>query len=407
MVSAIHERYPAKNDTMKILSLSYLYPNSLYPNYGIFVHNRLKALSRYHEIKVINPIPWFPGCGRLARYRHHDRIPARENIAGLDVFHPRFPIIPRYCKLIDAITYRAAVMKVAARLYRTFPFQLIDLHWTYPDLPSGDHLSRKFRKDYIVTLRGKEAFYHGEGWLRQYIVTRYLSGASHIIGLSQELCDMAVAGGYPRQRTTVIRNGVDENTFYYLDQQKCRDHLHLAPDTTILLSVCSLLYSKGLDRIIKALPALIQQYPNLRCYIIGKEGPEGNFKRKLLTMAHTLKVNKKVIFVGEVNNRNLNFWYNAADMFVLASRGEGSPNVLTEALAAGCPCLATSVGAVPDIISSRQFGIICPNTDDIAPFLTSILAKRFHRPEISAENRKRNWDWCARKTKTVIDQFAS
>ena len=201
---------------MKILALSYLYPNSQYPHYGIFVHNRLKAVSRYHEVKVINPIPWFPGCGRLSRYRNYNAIPAHEIIDGLEVFHPRFPIIPRFCKSLDALTYRAAVMPLAARLRQTYPFDLIDLHWTYPDLPTGTALKKKYGKKMVVTLRGKEAFHRGEGPIREALIRSHLLQADGVISLSRELQDMAVEVGVDSGRCHVIRNGVDTSKFYYI-----------------------------------------------------------------------------------------------------------------------------------------------------------------------------------------------
>ena len=52
---------------MRVLAMSYLFPNSIYPNSGVFVLNRLKAILNYHEVKVINPIPWFPAASRLAQ----------------------------------------------------------------------------------------------------------------------------------------------------------------------------------------------------------------------------------------------------------------------------------------------------------------------------------------------------
>ena len=127
---------------MRILALSYLFPNSVYPNCGVFVLNRLKAIGDYHEVKVINPIPWFPGTSRLRRYKDYHRIPSREIMAGIEVFHPRFFSVPRVLKGLDALTYGQAVRRVALPLRRQWPFELIDLHWTYPDLPAGRGLAR-------------------------------------------------------------------------------------------------------------------------------------------------------------------------------------------------------------------------------------------------------------------------
>ncbi len=388
---------------MKILALSYLYPNSQYPHYGIFVHNRLKAVSRYHEVKVINPIPWFPGCGRLSRYRNYNAIPAHETIDGLEVFHPRFPIIPRFCKSLDALSYRAAVMPLVAKLRQTYPFDLIDLHWTYPDLPTGTALKKKYGKKMVVTLRGKEAFHRGEGPIREALIRKHLLRADAVISLSRELQDMAVEVGVEAERCNVIRNGVDTSRFYYMDKRQCRKDLSLSMDKYIILSVGGIVYRKGFDRVIKSLTYL----PENVCYvIIGEEGLEGNFKRDLLGFINASELHDRVMFAGQVDNHKLNLWYNAADLFVLSSRGEGSPNVLSEALACGCPAVATNVGAVKDLIGENLIGNMTENNGiALRKGILKAMRTRWDRVTIHNLWKKYDWEWCARKTIKILESL--
>ena len=389
---------------MKILAISYLYPNSQYPHYGIFVHNRLKAVSRYHEVKVINPIPWFPGCGRLSRYRHYNAIPAHEIIDGLEVFHPRFPIIPRFCKSLDALTYRAAVMPLVAKLRQTYPFDLIDLHWTYPDLPTGTALKKKYGKKMVVTLRGKEALHRGEGPMREALICRHLLQADAVISLSRELLDMAVEVGVDRERCHVIRNGVDTTRFYYMDMSECRQRLGIPLEEKVLLSVGSLNYRKGFDRIIKALPALLQINSAIRLYIIGSSGPDGDYQKEINQVIDNFRLRDKIHFQGTVENSKLVYWYNAADLYCLASRSEGSPNVLSEALACGCPAVATDVGSVKEILSTdNEYGIIADNNySSISYSLRRATGYRWDRKKIYQKMSEFTWDWCAN---TVINIY--
>jgi glycosyltransferase involved in cell wall biosynthesis len=389
---------------MKILALSYLYPNSLYPHYGIFVHNRLKAVSKYHDVKVINPIPWFPGCGRLARYKDYDKIPQKETLDGIEVFHPRFLVIPRYWKFIDAFTYRAVVMPLAERLRNDFLFDLIDLHWTYPDLPTGTALKRKYGKKMVVTLRGKEAFHIGEGAIRERLITKNLLQADAVIGLSQELVDMAVARGVNPNHCHVVRNGVDTTRFCYIDKEDCREKLGLPLEEKIILSVGSLTYGKGFDRIINSLPMILKYYPSSKLYIIGTEGPAGDYKKRLFQLIHEKKVSGNVTFVGKVDNKNLVYWYNSADVFCLASRSEGCPNVLLEALACGCPSVATDVGTIREIIEQDSMGVLIKNTtNDVHYGLIKALQSHWSRKKIYSIMIGCNWDRCANLLNPVIN----
>ncbi len=381
---------------MKILAISYLYPNSLYPHYGIFVHNRLKAVSKYYEVKVINPIPWFPGHGWLARYKNYDKIPLKENIDGLEVYHPRFLVIPKFFKFLDAFTYKAAVMPLIGKLYKSFPFDLVDLHWTYPDLPTGYAIKKKYNKKMLVTLRGKESFHIGEGLGRELLIKKHVLKADAVISLSQELQDMAVGFGVEEKRCHVIRNGVDTSAFYYIDKNESRRCLGLPPKETIILSVGSLNYRKGFDRIIKKLPDLLNMDTEFKLYIIGSEGPDGDYRKSIYRLIDKLNLKDKVFLKGTVGNSELVSWYNAADLFCLASRGEGSPNVLAEALACGCPAVATDVGAVNEILKEKFLGILVSNsTGGVGAGLRTAFEREWNRKKIFAYTRKFDWDWCA------------
>ena len=108
-----------------------------------------------------------------------------------------------------------------------------------------------------------------------------------------------------------------------------------------------------------------------------------------------------VHFVGAVPNETLVDWYNAADVFCLSSRGEGSPNVLTEALACGCPAVSTNVGSAPDIMESEKDLGVLVGVDDslnIGNALLQLLAEENDRRQRAEVFGKYTWDWCAKQT---------
>jgi len=391
---------------MKILALSYLYPNSLYPHYGIFVHNRLRAVRKYHEVKVINPIPWFPGCGRLARYQDYDQIPLRETIGGIEVFHPRFLVIPKFFKFIDSFTYKSVVMPLVEELYKSYPFDIVDLHWTYPDLPTGYAIKKRYKKKMLITLRGKEAFHINEGIGREFLIKKYLLQADAVISLSRELQEMAIQVGVDEKCCSVIRNGVDTAAFYYIDQDECRKRLGISREEKVILSVGSLNYGKGFDRIIKAFPSLIRIDANCKLYIIGAHGPAGDCRKEINDLIYDLDLQDHVCFLGTVENRVLIYWYNAADLFCLASRSEGSPNVLGEALACGCPSIATDVGSVTDILGHKHHGVVVTNNaDGVQEGLEMAINCEWDREKIFQYMQSYDWDWCGQKVLPVYESL--
>ncbi len=389
---------------MKVLAISYLFPNSQYPNYGIFVLNRLKALQQYCEVKVINPIPWFPCSSRFTRYHNFDQIPRYETIQGIDVIHPRFPIVPKYLKSLDALSYSLAVVPLALRLRKEFSFDIIDLHWTYPDLPGGALLSGLTGKPFLVTIRGHEAFYLEEPGFRKNVVQHCLKKSSALISLSQKLKDVAVIQGCDENKITVIRNGVDQKAFRRIRQNEAKKYLGIPPEKRALLVVGSLIQGKGIDRVISALRSVIDHYPDVHLYLVGSEGAAGFFKTSLDNQIRDKHLQQYITFVGEVKNSELVYWYNAADLFCLASRREGSPNVLTEALCCGCPAVATDVGSVREIMSEEYLGFVISNQDDILHGLLAGLQETFDREQISGHMLQYDWDWCARQIVAVYDQ---
>lgn len=397
---------------MRILAVSYLFPNRVYPNHGIFVLKRLKAVQKYCEVKVINPIPWFPFSSKFKRYANYHRIPKQDVLEGIEVFHPRFFIIPRYLKSLDFFTFAASVLPLALYLKKAYPYDIIDVHWTYPDLLSGRILASLTRKPQMVTVRGKEALnlflketkhseflpYAPEASLRSLLVKRLLVRSDQVVTLSQELRELCVSFGADPQKVKKIPNGVDTSVFLLQSKQSCRSKLGIPFSQTMIVSVGSLIYGKGFDRIINAFPKLQKIYNDLSLYILGSEGPAGFFKDKLIQMVSKYELKNHVHFVGEVENHNLPLWYNAADVFCLASRSEGSPNVLMEALTCGCPCVATDVGSVREIMDEGRMGVIIKNNEEsLYSGLWHALSTVYDRKNIADAMRQYSWDWCAQK----------
>lgn len=133
-----------------------------------------------------------------------------------------------------------------------------------------------------------------------------------------------------------------------------RRQLGLDDRTRILLSVGRLSREKGHADLIRALPQLRQLTGStpVRLVVVG-EGPE---RSSLEELRDTLGLNRHVALVGQQNDPSP--YYAIADVFVLPSHSEGSPNVLLEAMAAGVPVVATAVGGVPEIATDGKDSLL-------------------------------------------------
>ena len=91
-----------------------------------------------------------------------------------------------------------------------------------------------------------------------------------------------------------------------------------------------------------------------RLIIIGS-GPE---REALERLAARLELSHRVRLVGQIPNDKLRWLFSAADALALCSSREGWPNVLLESMACGTPVIATNVGGVPEIVTTRTAGRI-------------------------------------------------
>ena len=129
---------------------------------------------------------------------------------------------------------------------------------------------------------------------------------------------------------------------------------------TVLLTVGRLASDeayKGQDRIIKALPKIISELPDMMYLIAG----EGDDRPRLQSLAEASSVESHVRFLGNVENEDLIALYRLAHLFVMPSEGEGFGIVYLEAMACGCPALGLNAGGSIDALGSSPLGHVCDN----------------------------------------------
>ena len=120
---------------MKVLVYSTLFPNHMQPNFGIFVKQRMFHFAKIKgcEIKVVAPIPYSPPWPVLKKWFAYSQIKTYEVMEGVEVFHPRYPLIPKVSMPLHGFLMFMATFRMMKNICKDFPFDLIDAHYIYPD----------------------------------------------------------------------------------------------------------------------------------------------------------------------------------------------------------------------------------------------------------------------------------
>ena len=387
---------------LRVLLFSTLYPSSVQPGHGIFVETRLRELlkSGAVEARVVAPVAWFPSTHpRFGEYARMASVPRRETHQGIDVLHPRYPLLPKVGMNCAPFMLAAAALPTVRRLIRDgFEADLIDAHYFYPDGVAAALLARWLRKPLTITARGSDLNVIARyAWPRSLM--RWAAGqAGGVIGVCSALVDVLRGFGVDAQRLHVMRNGVDLERFSPRPQRQAREALGL-DGAPLLLSVGNLVALKGHDLTLRALQRLLPEHPGARLAIVG-QGPE---KARLQALARELGLADKVRFAGRVDNVDLAAWFSAADMLVLSSSHEGWANVLLEAMACGTPVAATAVGSAPEVVADAVGVLIHePSAEGIARAVREMM----HRPRARAEVRRyaEGFTWDA-TTQAQLDVF--
>ncbi len=391
-------------DPMRVLVLSTVFPNPVQPSFGVFVRERMQRVARDAEVVVVAPVAWFP-LDRLVRGRERAAIPREERQGSLRVLHPRVLSIPRFGKWLDGVFYALSLLPFLRSLRRTFPFDVIDAHFAFPDGLAAVLLGRVLGCPATITLRGSIVR------LSRYRLHRpqlrwALDRAAAVFSVSGFLRDVAAGLGIAPGRIRVVPNGVDTERFRPRDRVATRRALDLPSDRPITLSVGTLGAHKGHHRVIGRLPEVIAAHPDLLHVIIGISLPGYEGRPALERQVRELGLERHVMIVGERPHEEIPYWLAAADVFCLATRSEGWPNVLLEALACGRPVVATRVGGVPEIVTDPAFGILVPPADDaaLAAALREALSRSWDASAMVAHAATHSWD---RVAATVVETLRS
>ncbi len=202
---------------------------------------------------------------------------------------------------------------------------------------------------------------------------------SAIISVSEQVKNELIAEGFDARKFHVVYNGTSL-THQQIEPKSIRYNLNIYDDVFVIVHVGRLCKAKGQHILLQAASILRQSDKKIIYLIIGNDLEQnGAYLQQLKEMATELEVNDIVKFLGQ--RLDVPQILAAADLLVLPSSSEGLPLVILEAMAAGKPVIATSVGGVSEIVIHEETGLLIPVED--ASALAGAILWMVKNPELA------------------------
>lgn len=351
---------------MKILMLTWEYPPRIVGGIARVVHDLSKRLIKDgHEVTVVT--------------YQEENLSEFENDKGVKVYRvPNFMINPNnFIEWVMQLNFNL-VAKSTELIEKEGRFDVIHAHdWLVAY--AAKTLKNSFNIPLVSTIHatesGRNSGIHDEiqryvndtEWLLTYESTEVIVNSNFMRNDLQRLF------GLPFEKINVIPNGVNITTFNGLERDYEFRRNYAMDNEKIILFLGRLVYEKGIQHLISAMPKILERYNDAKLVIAGK----GGMLNELQTQVHTMGLSNKVCFAGYLNAKQVSKMYKSADISVFPSTYEPFGIVALEAMLAGVPTVVSDVGGLNEIVEHRVDGMksYAGNSNSIADSILELLFK--------------------------------
>ncbi|MFG3704588.1 glycosyltransferase family 4 protein [Micromonospora sp. NPDC047670] len=388
--------HPAR--PQRVLMLSWEYPPVLVGGLGRHVHALSVALAAAgHEVTVVT--------------RHADGAPLEEYADGVRIVRAAedpvtFPLATSSL-LAWTMAFNHTLTRAALRATEAGTYDVIHAHdWlvAHTAMTLREHLDIPL----VSTIHATEAGRH-QGWLPEEM-NRTIHGVEH--WLASESGRVIACSGYmrdqvatlfdvPADQIDVVPNGVDDRAWRARPRAVASARARFAGDGPLVGYAGRLVYEKGVQHLVHAVPYLRERHPGLRVVIAG----DGPYRAELEEEARRLALGQTVRFAGFMDATQLPAVLGATDATVVPSLYEPFGMVALEAAAAGAPLAVARTGGLAEIVEPGVTGVTFPHSDPdaLAGAVDQLLgdevfARRVARRARTMVGRRYGWATIAART---------
>lgn len=371
------------------------------PFYRFFVKDFVEAQSKYFD--EINVLVHHNYLSELARYlpfsyfRHVERFSKKWLVDSTE--------IPENVKVhvISALYFvpdgqNQGLGDKLANLFKRYiernniEFDLVHAHFTWPSGYAGVKLGEKFNVPAVITIHENRDWLLREYNSKNRKIHWTWGNADALIRVNKR--DITLLKEF-NPNVFFVPNGFSPERLKTVKKESARESLGLPKDKKILFSLGALIERKGFNYLIQAMSEVIKHRKDVLCFI----GGSGPLKGKLQKQINELGLQDHVKLLGFVPDDELYLWMNSADVFVLPSLSESFGLVQLEAMAVGTPVVATYNGGSEEIITSEDYGLLCPPKDSkcLAEKILTALERDWDRGKIIKYAEKFTWEKIAKQ----------
>jgi glycogen(starch) synthase len=341
-----------------------------------------------------------------------------EERAGVTVHRVREPGWPRDLDRFVAWVEQMNqdMLQAGGTLAEEHSYALVHGHdWLVANACAG--LADRLGVPYVTTIHATEHGRH-QGWVDKppqshiHAVERWMARrADSVITCSHYMRGhVADIFDIDEDRVTVIPNGIDPRDLRPVDDLETLRREFAAPHERLVLLVGRLVYEKGFQLALDALPGVIERVGDVRFLVAGS----GTHEAELKAQAERLGLADHGVFLGWIGDDALHSLYRIADLCVVPSIYEPFGLVALEAMASGCPCIVADTGGLREVVPPGERVGLRFNGGDaehLGVMIERLLVDGPLRDRLVAEASEHvlSFDWSdvATRTRAIYRQLAS
>jgi len=213
-----------------------------------------------------------------------------------------------------------------------------------------------------------------------------LKNSTKLIALTEDHIQQYTERGGEPGKIRIIPNAIELDKYKNKNSnQNTLDKYGIDKKDKVLLFVGRIDKYKGVQDVIEAMPTVSAEYTDVKFIVVGRDY---GYRAELEKLRAKLNLRDRVIFAGNVPEKELIELYRRADIFILPSRMEGFGIVLLEAMASGTLCIAYSIPSVRKVIKNNENGVLVKNEKELQDKLLYYLGNIEEKKRIEANALK-------------------